>query len=162
MQRISGVVLIPASLWMLFSIIPYVGKILLGDADVQNQAFEFIFGPIYNVSTLIIFLVCGLYHGTLGMKSIIYDYIQCPVQKKIAITFVSAISFVTMVFGLVFIMDAHVGMINGQTNDNDITVISEEMTQTNGESDKMEKEPDDMESKLQGVIHNCPSKVLVS
>ena len=124
MQRISGALLIPTSIWMLFFVIPAVSDIIFSESEIQNQALEKIFGSIYSASTLIMFLLCSLYHGMLGIKSAINDYIHCDAGKKIAIFLLVAISFTTSVFGCVFILNSHINTISTQNN-GDIAVISE-------------------------------------
>lgn len=107
MQRITGAVMIPISIWILFYLLPKLGIIIFNTADIQKQILYEIFIDIDNITYMIIFVVCGLYHGVLGMQSVIHDYIHCSIIKKISTISIYALAIFSIFFLSIFCIDMH-------------------------------------------------------
>lgn len=105
MQRVSGAVMIPLSLWMLFYIIPNFGNLFSESNFVTGIAA--IFGNIACVACLLMFFLSALYHGMLGMQSIIRDYIHCECMKKLMNIILIGGSFCVAVFMCLFLVEIH-------------------------------------------------------
>ena len=74
MQRISGVALVPLSLWFVFSVI---GLLINADlATVTNWV-----GQHYNPVLLILFVICMFHHAQLGLQVVIEDYTRSESTK---------------------------------------------------------------------------------
>jgi succinate dehydrogenase / fumarate reductase membrane anchor subunit len=67
-QRLTAVILLPLTIWFVYVIARFAGA-ELGDV----RAF---FANPLNASLMLIFVLAGLYHMTLGVQVIIEDYIH--------------------------------------------------------------------------------------
>lgn len=67
-QRLTAVILVPLTIWFVYVIARFTGAEL---AEVR----EFFSNPL-NASLMLIFVLTGLYHMTLGVQVIIEDYIH--------------------------------------------------------------------------------------
>ena len=86
-QRVSAVALLLLSPWALWT-----GAHLAGHDYAAARAW---FGSPVNASLLILVVLAGLYHGQLGMRVIIEDYIERPLTRTlllIANAFVAALA----------------------------------------------------------------------
>lgn len=103
-QRVTGVIMLPLVIWILFWIIPKVGILILCDShDIQNILRD-CFGSSVSASCMVLFVICSMYHSVLGIQSIILDYVSCNVLRKICnVIILSFAAFIT-VFLSVFIM----------------------------------------------------------
>ena len=108
MQRVTGAVMIPISIWILFWLLPQLGMVIFNYNANQERAIYEIFVRIDNITYMVIFSVCGLYHGILGMQSVLHDYIHCGVMKKIATITVYGSAIFSMIFLSIFCIDMHV------------------------------------------------------
>ena len=74
MQRLSGIALVPLSLWFVFSVI---GLLINADlATVTNWV-----GQHYNPVLLILFVICMFHHAQLGLQVVIEDYTRSELTK---------------------------------------------------------------------------------
>ena len=74
MQRLSGIALVPLSLWFVFSVI---GVLINADlATVTNWV-----GQHYNPVLLILFVICMFHHAQLGLQVVIEDYTRSESTK---------------------------------------------------------------------------------
>ena len=74
MQRLSGIALVPLSLWFVFSVI---GLLINADlATVTNWV-----GQHYNPVLLILFVICMFHHAQLGLQVVIEDYTRSESTK---------------------------------------------------------------------------------
>ena len=74
MQRLSGIALVPLSLWFVFSVI---GLLINADlATVTNWV-----GRHYNPVLLILFVICMFHHAQLGLQVVIEDYTRSESTK---------------------------------------------------------------------------------
>lgn len=108
MQRVTGAVMIPISIWILFWLSPKLGIVIFNRQEDQDNVLHEIFRQIDNITYMVIFAVCGLYHGILGMQSVIHDYIHCGVMKKIATIIIYGLAIFSMIFLTIFCIDMHV------------------------------------------------------
>jgi succinate dehydrogenase / fumarate reductase membrane anchor subunit len=99
MQRISAVALIPLVIWLVLSVMQII-------KDPINFMPIFFAYPI-NAFMGILFAVFSLYHGSLGMKEVIEDYVQNKIKKYFYITLFHFISIFTGVSVVVAILRLH-------------------------------------------------------
>lgn len=104
LQRITGAIMVPLSIWILFFLVQALGGILFGDPEEYLLSIEYIFGNKQSIASIIAFMVCSLYHGVLGLQSIIRDYIACDVMKKVTNTLVITGAFGAVVYLSVFLL----------------------------------------------------------
>lgn len=112
MQRVTGAIMIPISLWMLFYLLPKLGLLILSDNANKDQILYEIFSPTTHITYILIFVFCGTYHGLLGMESVIKDYIHCNVMKKITTIAIYGSAIFTIVFLTIFSIDTHIQAIS--------------------------------------------------
>lgn len=77
MQRVSAVVLVPLTLWFVFSVAAMVG-----------EGYETIAGWIAHPGVavaLLIYLAAVFYHSALGVQVVIEDYIHQPTVKVVSL-----------------------------------------------------------------------------
>ncbi len=99
MQRVTAVALVPLVVWFVISVI-------------NATSFHGIDGVIYLLSSpfnavcMILFLGAAIYHGTLGVKVVIEDYVHCPCGSRvldILTKFVSVVSVVAVTFAIFYV-----------------------------------------------------------
>jgi succinate dehydrogenase / fumarate reductase, membrane anchor subunit len=76
MQRVTAIALIPLTFWFVSSVIKATS--LHGIDGVMYMLSS----PL-NAIAMILFLGTAIYHGTLGIKVIVEDYVHCPCGNKI-------------------------------------------------------------------------------
>ena len=74
MQRLSGIALVPLSLWFVFSVIG-----LLVNADLATVTIWV--GQHFNPVLLILFVICMFHHAQLGLQVVIEDYTRSELTK---------------------------------------------------------------------------------
>ena len=80
MQRLTGVALIPLSLWLVFSLV-----------SLEEASYSVMVGWVgrhFNPVLLILFIISMFYHAQLGLRVIIEDYVHSDLTKTISITVV--------------------------------------------------------------------------
>lgn len=98
-QRISAVGLIPLILWLVFSFVQIA-------QDPQGYMPTFFAYPL-NAVMGILLIIASLYHGSLGMRVIIEDYVSNKTMMHAFIMLIHFISIVTAVAGVVAITRLH-------------------------------------------------------
>lgn len=98
-QRISAIFLIPLVLWLVFSFVKIIG-------DPQGYLPVFFAYPV-NAIMGILFFCASLYHGSLGMRVIIEDYVSNKVKMHFYIMLIHFISIVTAVAVITAIIRLH-------------------------------------------------------
>ncbi len=73
LQRATAVILVPLTIWFVWAIARYTGA-------EYYEVKAFFANPI-NASLMLIFVLTGLYHMTLGVQVIIEDYIHREATK---------------------------------------------------------------------------------
>ncbi len=99
MQRVSALALIPLIIWLVCSFV----QILQDPAGYLPVFFAYPFNAIM----AILLLSISLYHGSLGMRVIIEDYVSGKMSMHLLIVLVHFISFATAVAGIVSILRLH-------------------------------------------------------
>jgi succinate dehydrogenase / fumarate reductase membrane anchor subunit len=99
MQRISAIALIPLVIWLVLSAIQIV-------ANPVNLMPIFFAYPL-NAFMGILFITFSLYHGSLGMKEVIEDYVQSKIKKHFYIMLIHFLSIVTGTAVVVAILRLH-------------------------------------------------------
>jgi succinate dehydrogenase / fumarate reductase membrane anchor subunit len=99
MHRISAVALIPLVIWLVLSVIQII-------EDPINYMPIFFAYPL-NAFMGILFVIFSLYHGSLGMKEVIEDYVSNKVKKHFYIMLVHFLSIVTGTAVVVAILRLH-------------------------------------------------------
>lgn len=99
MQRVSALALIPLIIWLVFSFVQIL-------QDPQGYLPVFFAYP-FNAIMAILLVSTSLYHGSLGMKVIIEDYVANKMAMHLLIIFVHFISIATAVAGVVSILRLH-------------------------------------------------------
>lgn len=99
MQRVTAVALIPLVVWIAVSLVQI-------SQDPQEYLPIFFAYPL-NAIAGILFITTSLYHGSLGMRVIIEDYIPNKTKMHFCITLVHFVSVLTAVAGVVAILRLH-------------------------------------------------------
>ncbi|CAG7592556.1 MAG: succinate dehydrogenase, hydrophobic membrane anchor protein [Candidatus Midichloria sp.] len=97
-QRLTAIVLIPIAVWFIVVVFK------ISKADSLAELGEQLLSP-FNMITAILFVIAALYHGLLGTKEIVTDYIHCPALKKVLVSslvLVTIISAIAGIFSLVY------------------------------------------------------------
>ncbi len=92
-QRVTSVLLIPLSLWFVFSLASLVG------ADYQTVV-DWMRSPI-EAALLIMFLISTFYHAQLGVQVVIEDYVHTEWLKMASLL---ALGFITAFLCLVAVV----------------------------------------------------------
>jgi succinate dehydrogenase / fumarate reductase membrane anchor subunit len=99
MQRISAIALIPLIIWLVLSVMQII-------ADPINMMPIFFAYPL-NAFMGILFITFSLYHGSLGMKEIIEDYVPSKTKKHFYIILINFLSILTGTAVVVAILRLH-------------------------------------------------------
>jgi succinate dehydrogenase / fumarate reductase membrane anchor subunit len=87
MQRLTGIALVPLSLWFLYSSVQLSGA--------SHAEFIAWVGAYGNPALLSMLIICIFQHGQLGLQVIIEDYIR---SESIKMTLLIAIKFAAIIF----------------------------------------------------------------
>ena len=99
LQRISAIALIPLILWLVASFVQIL-------ADPEGYLPVFFAYPI-NAVMGILLISTSLYHGSLGMRVIIEDYVSNKVKMHACIMIIHFISIATAVAAIISILRLH-------------------------------------------------------
>ena len=99
MQRVSALALIPLIIWLA---IAFIG--ILQDPSGYLPVF---FAYPFNAIMSILLIATALYHGSLGMKVILEDYVSNKMTRYLLIITIHFISIATAVAGIVSILRLH-------------------------------------------------------
>ncbi len=104
-QRVSAIALIPLVTWFAFFMLK---AIEYHNIEIITSMFDSPFTSII----LALFIGMGIYHGNLGIKEIIEDYVHCHKMKISLIILVKFLSFVTAIAGICAILVLHLSTFN--------------------------------------------------
>ena len=107
LQRVTGAVMAPLSIYVLFWVVPAIGGIFSGDENKYYDSINKIFGSVQSLTFLIVFIICSMYHSILGMRSIMNDYISCDSMKKDLNYLLVGGALGVMVFVSILSLDLH-------------------------------------------------------
>lgn len=100
-QRLTAVFMIPLFIWFIISIICMITK-----SSPNFNILQLLDHPMQVILiTLLINLI--LYHGILGIKIIIEDYVHCETLKNTGLIILYAINILTMVSVTIAIVGYH-------------------------------------------------------
>lgn len=99
MQRVSAIALLPLILWLVLSFVQIV-------EDPQGYLPVFFAYPL-NAMMGILLITTSLYHGSLGLRVVIEDYISNKTKMHFYIMLVNFLSIVTAVAAVVAIVRLH-------------------------------------------------------
>jgi succinate dehydrogenase / fumarate reductase membrane anchor subunit len=95
-QRRSALVLIPLSLWLLYSLVHHIGA-------PYQQAYAWVANPL--VAVLLIIFICAMfYHAKLGLQTIIEDYIADLSGRQAILRISNLLCWIAMLLGVVSIL----------------------------------------------------------
>lgn len=106
-QRITGMLMIPLALWILFYIIPQIGIMLFKHDPNIDVVIINIFDNLTRVIFIVVFVMCSMYHGMLGMQSIFDDYIHCKIVKKLVNITMLGITMMVVIFWSIFSLEMY-------------------------------------------------------
>lgn len=99
-QRVSAVALVPLVIWFAY--------FMIKAAEYQDlEVITSIFTSPFSTLLLALFIGIGLYHGNIGMKEIIEDYVHCHATKTSLIIVLQFFSFITAIAGVCAILAIH-------------------------------------------------------
>lgn len=99
-QRVSAVALIPLVLWFVYFLLEVIE---FRDIDKVESIFTSPFSTMF----LALFIGVGIYHGCIGMKEIIEDYVHCNFMKISLIIFIKIFSLITAIAGICAVLVFH-------------------------------------------------------
>lgn len=100
LQRISAVALIPLVSWFIYFTFLLVKK-------NNTQEIINIFASPFPVVFLSVFIGLGIYHGNMGMREIIEDYIHNNCLKETLIIFCKILSILSIIVGICSLLVLH-------------------------------------------------------
>jgi succinate dehydrogenase / fumarate reductase membrane anchor subunit len=95
-QRRSALILIPLSLWLLYSLINHIGI-------PHAQAYLWVANPLV-ASLLIVFVIALFYHAKLGLQVIIEDYIADLSGRQSIIRISNLLCWIAIFIGVASIL----------------------------------------------------------
>jgi len=99
MQRVSAIALIPLVIW-------FVVEVVHATAIHGIDGVVYLLASPLNAIVMVLFLGTAIYHGTLGIKVIIEDYVHCHFFSKlldISSKFVAVASVVAVTFSILLV-----------------------------------------------------------
>lgn len=100
-QRITGLALIPITLWFCFSVAS------LPSADYAQVA-KWLSSP-FNAAMMIITVIMAFHHAQLGLQVIIEDYVSCHAKRTAGIIVAKFACFLFGVIGVVSVLKVAIG-----------------------------------------------------
>ncbi|MES2677885.1 MAG: succinate dehydrogenase, hydrophobic membrane anchor protein [Pseudomonadota bacterium] len=99
MQRISALALIPLIIWLVLSVM----QIIANPVNLMPIFFAYPFNAFMGI----LFVIFSLYHGSLGMKEVIEDYVPSKIKKHFYIILINFLSILTATAVVVAILRLH-------------------------------------------------------
>lgn len=103
MQRVTAIALLPLTIWFVIS------AIMLIQAPLYRIP-TFATSPLNLIAT-ILFIAAFLYHGILGIKTIIEDYVHCKAMKYTLLLAVYFLTITSLVAGICSVFGMHMFFI---------------------------------------------------
>jgi succinate dehydrogenase / fumarate reductase membrane anchor subunit len=91
-QRVSALLMIPLLFWFIYSVLRFF--------FMPDSLLDFYTSPL-QMTMLVLFLGTFLYHGTLGMRAVIEDYIHCKFLLNLSLITLNLVSIISFVAGVV-------------------------------------------------------------
>lgn len=100
MQRVTALALIPLVIWFVLNVIK---------ASSSSQNFVDVLSSPFNAITMILFIVVALYHGAMGFRVIVEDYVHYTRQKNLLIILANFFTVFTAVGAVLAVIYFHIG-----------------------------------------------------
>ncbi|HKS88309.1 MAG TPA: succinate dehydrogenase, hydrophobic membrane anchor protein [Stellaceae bacterium] len=100
-ERVSGLALVPLSLWFVAAIVELAG------AD-RDTFVDWVRNPL-RAGFLVLLLIATFYHGALGLQVVVEDYIENEAQRLALIVVMRAAAFLLAVLGIVAVLQLSLG-----------------------------------------------------
>jgi succinate dehydrogenase / fumarate reductase membrane anchor subunit len=104
LQRLTALALVPLGIW-------FVATVLRMVQSTEAELFKILTSPI-NTMALILFLLTTLYHGMLGMRVVIEDYVHKECTKFAMIILLQFVSILTGLAVLFSVLRFHFSIFN--------------------------------------------------
>lgn len=104
-QRVTALALIPLSLYFIYVMLNIA---IFPEIQTISAYFD---SPLVAIF-ISIFMMVAIYHGQLGIKEVIEDYIHCHKMKIILILLIKLVSFVSAVVAVCSILSLHLSTFN--------------------------------------------------
>jgi len=117
MQRVTAIALIPLVFWFVYIVI------------CANTGTETIIGKLenpFNAVLMVTFLIVGLYHGALGVRVVLEDYVHCKCGRTILTLLINFFTVITAVAVILSVISVHTGGVKHKKWDKDDVKISPE------------------------------------
>ena len=85
-QRLTAIALVPLTIWFVWAVARYTGA-------PHHEVIAFLENP-FNAAAMLLFILAGLYHMTLGIQVVIEDYIERESTKLALLIFTNFAAFV--------------------------------------------------------------------
>jgi len=105
LQRSTAALLLPLTLWLMFYVMP---TIISGILLFKREVISIFFQSTTNIILLMLFIFLSLYHGFLGIISIIKDYVNCETTRKIITLIIAFTTIFSVLAGTTMIIDQHI------------------------------------------------------
>lgn len=100
-QRFTAIALIPLVIWFATSVIKTVA---------HGVSIMVLLGSPFHAVAMVLFLVFAIYHGSLGMRVIIEDYVHCKYGKLILVLLVNFVSIVVLSAAVLATVSTHISL----------------------------------------------------
>jgi len=100
MQRVTALALIPLVIWFVLNVIK---------ASTSAASFIDVLSSPFNAISMILFIVVALYHGALGFRVIVEDYVHCTREKNLLIILTNFFTVFTAVGAVLAVLYFHMG-----------------------------------------------------
>ena len=104
-QRVTALALVPLSLYFAFIVINIA---IFPEIETVSSYFD---SPIVAMF-MAIFMMVAIYHGQLGVKEVIEDYVHCHKLKLIMILLVKLVSFISAIVAACSILTLHLSIFS--------------------------------------------------
>jgi succinate dehydrogenase / fumarate reductase membrane anchor subunit len=98
-MRIAALALIPLTIW-------FVSLVIRASTGDQSL-ISFLKNPFEAVA-MILFMGVALYHGCLGIKEVIEDYVHCHCAKLFLVITLKFVTIITAVFVILAVIQVHI------------------------------------------------------
>jgi len=95
-QRITAIILIPSSLWFLYQLVKL--------SSYNHNDVKLFFSSTINSYLFLIMIITSIFHGKLGMQTIIEDYVHSLNLRKMIINIINILSYILMAISILSIL----------------------------------------------------------
>lgn len=99
MQRITAIALIPAIIWFIFSLV---------NASKSGTGLQGMISSPCHAVFLALFITVSLYHGYIGIKVVLEDYVHCVWLRFLSIVFISFVTVLLWAGTILAIIKGHI------------------------------------------------------